>query len=253
MKNHFIIAYSGNKRNEVETIYNYLKDKLDNKKIIIEPFCGTSAFSYYLSTLYPKKFKYVLNDKSKYLCELYKLMKDEKKLKEFTIKLNEEVKKIINKSIYDEIINKDNLLSWFIAHKIYCIRAGLYRIGYIPVVYDFNKIPIIKFLREEEVEIYNKEGINIIEEYANNEEALLFIDPPYLKACNDFYDSDDTNVYEYFYNNNISSYNAYLILVLEDNWIIKLLFKNDIKFIYDKTYAPSKKKTQHIIITNKLV
>ena len=68
MKNHFIFSYAGNKRNEVEQIF----DKIDLKDIdtIIEPFCGSSAMSYYLSTLYPKKFKYILNDNSK---EIYNI------------------------------------------------------------------------------------------------------------------------------------------------------------------------------------
>jgi len=58
MKNHFFIAYSGNKREEVNTIHDYIKPKLTPSiTTIIEPFCGTSALSYYISTLYPKKYK----------------------------------------------------------------------------------------------------------------------------------------------------------------------------------------------------
>ena len=51
MRNHFIIPYIGNKREEVETIYNNIKNYIDDKKIIIEPFCGTSAVSYTHLTL----------------------------------------------------------------------------------------------------------------------------------------------------------------------------------------------------------
>ena len=62
MKNHFIISYAGNKRQESNYIYEYIKDKLNDIEYIIEPFCGSSALSYYLSTLYPHRFKYILND-----------------------------------------------------------------------------------------------------------------------------------------------------------------------------------------------
>ena len=44
--------------------------------------------------------------------------------------------------------------------------------------------------------------------------------------------------------------NALIILVLEDNWIIKLLFPNDIKETYDKKYSASKKQTSHLLISN---
>jgi len=44
MKNHFIFSYSGNKRDEVKGIYDLLD--LKNVETIIEPCCGTSAFSY---------------------------------------------------------------------------------------------------------------------------------------------------------------------------------------------------------------
>ena len=69
MKNHFIIPYFGNKRMEVENLYNVIKDKLDEVDIIIEPFCGSSAMSYYISTQHPKKIKYILNDNNKKLIE----------------------------------------------------------------------------------------------------------------------------------------------------------------------------------------
>ena len=55
-KNHFFMGYAGNKRNEVGTIYDSIKDKLTDIEYIVEPFCGTSAFSYYMSLKHPKKF-----------------------------------------------------------------------------------------------------------------------------------------------------------------------------------------------------
>ena len=58
MKNHFVISYAGNKRNEVTRIYETLK--LENITTIVEPFCGTAAVSFYISTLHPQKFKYIL-------------------------------------------------------------------------------------------------------------------------------------------------------------------------------------------------
>ena len=60
MKNHFFTPYSGNKREEVIKIYNSIDD-INNYHTIIEPFCGTSAFSYYVWTLNKdRNIKYIL-------------------------------------------------------------------------------------------------------------------------------------------------------------------------------------------------
>ena len=99
MKNHFFFGYAGNKRNECETIYDEIKNKLDNITTIIEPFCGTSAFSYYLSLKCPKQFKYVLNDNNIFLIQLYVIAKDEKKLEKLIKLLDEKIKGINKENI----------------------------------------------------------------------------------------------------------------------------------------------------------
>ena len=59
------------------------------------------------------------------------------------------------------------------------------------------------------------------------------------------------NIYEYLSNNTIDKMKATILLCLEDNWIIKLLFNKFIKSSYNKQYEVSKKKTTHLIISNK--
>lgn len=44
-KNHFVLQYEGNKRNEVDIIYKMIENF--EVKNIIEPFCGTCAFSFF--------------------------------------------------------------------------------------------------------------------------------------------------------------------------------------------------------------
>ena len=48
MKNHFYIAYPGNKRKEMKGLYSYLD--FTNIDIIVEPYSGSCAVSYYIST-----------------------------------------------------------------------------------------------------------------------------------------------------------------------------------------------------------
>lgn len=254
MKNHYFFGYSGNKRNEVDNLYNKIKKNIIDKTRIIEPFCGTSALSYYISLKHPKKYRYILNDNNKYIIDLYKIASNEKELKKFINKLNELIIDL-DKEKYLEIIKNYDLEGWVIKNRIYCIRPGLFPNTYKnrkkPV--DFNYLsdcPIINFLRTEDIIFKNKDGVDIIKKYGNNDKAFIFIDPPYLMACNDFYLNSNTNIYEYFYNNKIDNFKSYIILCLENNWIIKLLFKKFVIDEYAKTYEQSKKKTTHLIISN---
>ena len=251
-KNHFLLPYAGNKRNECEGLYNEVKDKLSNIKTIVEPFCGTSSFSFYVSLKHPMKYEYILNDNNKYLMELYKIAKVEGKLKKLVDNLNKELKDI-NKEKYNEIIKKDDLVGYIIKNKIYAIRAGLFPSGDKAILKSFDYMldcPIINFLRTETIKFNNIDAIEIMDKYKNNNKCLIFLDPPYLLACNDFYADPKANIYQYLYDNKINNMNACLLVCLESNWIIKLLFDGLIKKEYGKKYELSKKHTTHLIITN---
>ena len=262
MKNHFIISYFGNKRNEVETLYNLIKDDLINKTTIIEPFCGSSALSYYLSTQHPKKYNYVLNDNSTYLIEVYKILQDEEKTEDYIKILNDMHTAIFKEKTPEERKTKynsyknDNLISWIYFQKVYSIRPGLYPIREEKrfINYNFNdilKAPIINFLRTENIKFTNDCGVNCLNSYKDDENNFIFLDPPYLQTCNDFYQNTSVNIYEYLYNNNITNMKAKIILILEDIWIIKLLFNsNKIIQTNNKRYQLSKKKTSHLTISN---
>jgi len=250
-KNHFFIPYAGNKRSEVEKIYDSIKDKLNDIEYIVEPFCGTSAFSYYMSLRHPKQFKYILNDNNNYLIELYKTAQDDNKFNELIIEINDKIIDI-NKEKYMNIVNQPCLSSYIIKHTMYNIRPGLFPINKkLKTDYkNLKDVPIVNFLKTEDITFYNDNAINIFEMYKDNNKALIFLDPPYVQLNNDFYLDSSTNIYEYLCNNNIKNMNSYIILVLEDNWIIKLLFRHHTFIIYDKLYQTSKKQTKHLIINN---
>ena len=254
-KNHFLISYPGNKRREVNNIFDQIETKLLKNKIttIIEPFCGSSAFSYFLSLKYPMKYKYILNDNNHYLIELYNIARDEDKLKNFVLELNELVIDL-NRIKYNDLIKKEGLKYWIIKHTIYAIRAGLYPLeGSKKIKSNYDNLltcPIINFLRTENIIILNDDAINIMNTYKDDKKCLIFLDPPYLNSCNDFYLDAKCNIYEYLYNNQINTLKSYVVLCLENNWIIQLLFKRFIKCEYAKQYELSKKKTTHMIISN---
>lgn len=253
-KNPFIFAYFGNKRSEVEKIYEYLKDKLDNIDTIIEPFCGTSSISLYIALQHPLKYKYVLNDMDANLIELYKLMMDEERFRVFVNEFNVLVQTIINKEVYLSLVKKGNFMAWFIGRVIYSIRPNLWRPDYKPKTYNFDDIPIIKFLRTENITISQIDGTECFKQYQNDNKNLLLLDPPYLNCNNETYNKesrDNNKIYEYCANNSINSMDSLIVFILADNWILKLLFKENYKVSYEKQYdANGRKKAQHIIISN---
>jgi len=266
-RNHFFIPYYGNKRQEVENIYNSIKDRLTNIKNIVEPFCGSSALSYYISTLHPKKYKYFLNDNNKMLIELYNILKDDKKTENFYKSLLTKISNTTNSLLEDgnipltkeqyKILIKDqetDIYAYLIANKIYSIRPGLFpqeKNITVKSLESFINAPIIDFLRTEDITFTNIDALELYNQHKTNPKSFIFLDPPYLASNNDWYKSPDTNIYEYLYDNDIMKEKAFICLCLENNWIIKLLFKDKPSTTYDKKYETTKKTTTHIIILNK--
>jgi site-specific DNA-adenine methylase len=249
MKSHFIFQYSGNKRNEVADVVKELD--FNNITTIIEPFCGSSAFSFYVSTLYPRRFKYILNDNSPELIELYHIMKDPKKLIQLIEELTEYARDLTPEK-YKAIKKEKTLNSWIFWNSLYGFRPGVYPLN---IKKDFTKmltVPILEFLRNEDVSICKGDGLEVYKTYSKDPTAMLFVDPPYISSYNAFYSNPDINVYEYLFKNCIDKEPAKIILVLENIWIIQLFFKDKgTQTIKDKKYELSKKKTTHVTIINK--
>lgn len=251
--NHFFCSYSGNKRNEAKEIIKNIK--FDNKIFIVEPFCGTAAISFYIWLEYGDKFEYYLNDNSKSLISLYELFKNN------TI---DDIKKEIN-NIDDQITNKESW-NYHYTHSPQTVYKELYylkysalgRKGFYPLNRKTNNFNInekqelfIQFIRSPNVYITNDDWFKTFESFDNDDEAIIIIDPPYINTNNDFYLNKDLNIYQFFYDNMNNKYKSDIYFILEDIWIIRLLFnKYNILSQYDKKYEISKKKTKHILLCN---
>ena len=259
MKNHFIFFYYGNKRCEVENLYAHLN--LEDITTIVEPCCGSSAVSYYISTKHPKKFKYILNDTDETLLKIYKLLMNPEESKKMEIEINKTIDTFNKcktdaerKEIWDPLYKqKDNINAYIFTRKYASIAGRL-----MPLIertkqlkkFVLSDYPIYNFLNTENVIISNKLDIDIVKEYKNDSNSLIFLDPPYICTNNSWYSTHDMNIYEYLYNNNINTFDCKIYLILEKIWIIELLFKsNNIISNYNKLYVPGNKKTNHIIIT----
>jgi 16S rRNA G966 N2-methylase RsmD len=251
MKNHFYISYPGNKRDEVEKIYDLIKDSINENTVIIEPFCGSCALSYYIWSKHPT-IKFILNDSSKFLFEMFNIFKNDDELNKLNDWYNDKLNNKINKDEYIKIVKNNDTYSTFLKKKYYCIREGLFpndnrKFNNI----DLKKYPIYNFFKNANIKYSNGDAIDLINKEKNNKDNIIFLDPPYINTCNEYYDYRDVgNIYEYLFNNNINKYKCLLIGVFENNWMIKLLFKKNIILEYDKLYQQSKKKTTHLYISN---
>jgi site-specific DNA-adenine methylase len=256
MNNHFIFSYPGNKRNEFKYLHNIINN-IDDYDTIIEPFCGSSAISFNIWLKYPNK-KFILNDNNNDLIRLYNLIKTEdietiknKLLLIKTIINNDKNVFIMMYKGFNQSEDKDIYQYIYFNKFTGMSKVGLYRECKFK---DFTKLQykFFEFIKTANITFMNNDWYDVFKEYSNDKKALIFFDPPYLLSYNMFYQNFNTNIYEFFSNNNIKQFcfKAKLILILENNWIIKLIFKNEKSFIYDKQYQVSKKKTNHIIISN---
>lgn len=253
-KNHFFIPYFGNKRREVEKIYNEIKDELPKYKYIVEPFCGSSALSYYISTKHPKQFKYIINDNNENLIKLYKLSQNKEKYDKLIDELSVMKENTNTKEDYDKIVKKanDDYTSWVYINKIFFMRVGIYPLRKLKTnLIDMKEVPILEFMRNEDITFFNKDAIEIYNEYKTNKKALIFLDPPYMDTNNSHYINPSLNIYEYLSNNEIQNEKAFIIICVKYNWIINCIFKGCKMIIYDFKYQTTKKPINHVIIINK--
>lgn len=260
MKNPYYTPYVGNKRKEIKDILPLIN--LDNITTILEPFAGSSVMSYYISTQYPKRFKYILNDNDKINYDLYNISRDIERTEEF----NEKINKIIDvfNTYTDDVSRKafyitidiKTLEGYIFKCKYYNMRPGLY-----PIIPRYKNIkpfklqdcPIYDFFNNEDIIYENIDGVEFINKHIQEEHKLFLLDPPYLDSCNEFYNNVDMNIYEWIVDNKsllLDSKNK-IMFILQNTRTIKLLLKDfKVTFEYNKTYSLSNKKTTHIVYEN---
>jgi len=271
MKNHFFFSYAGNKRQEVEHIYENINFK--NIDTIVEPFCGSSALSYYIWTQNrTKNYKYILNDLDSNLIELLRLVRDDK-YKEIEDDVNKKREEILllyeddiieAKKIYVEYIKNKDLKGYVLANKCYSMRSGIFPLKELYKLskkIDLSLAPIYDFLKTADIEIYNEDANKIIEKY-DNKKSFIFLDPPYIASCNNFYSTDTgeniNNIYEMLSSKGLKNFKCKILICHENNWLFKIIFKDylDGEKEYKKQYENSlhnrkgKKQTTHIVVKN---
>ena len=188
-KNHFFYSYCGNKRNEMKEIMGSIKDS--NVEYIVEPFCGSCSFSYHMSLLHPNKYTYILNDNDKLLIELFNTVRDPIKLVEFETKIND-ICLTLNKDKYKEL-DINTLVGYYIKHKIYTMHPGIWITTYKYKYIKISDAPFYNFIVNEHIIFTCDDGLTTYLKY-KNENAIIFVDPPYLNASNGLYTNPSGNI-----------------------------------------------------------
>ena len=101
-------------------------------------------------------------------------------------------------------------------------------------------------MRNEDITFSSLDAIEIVKTH-NNKDSVILLDPPYMLCnANALYENANLTIYEYLIGN-LSLINSYLIV--ENNWIMRCIYRKNTSFIYEKKYRGLRKKiVDHIII-----
>jgi len=271
----------GNKKNELKLLLPIIKPQINDKTIFIEPFCGSSIVSFNVYKQINKNIEFHVNDIDEIRIQFYINMRDEEKRKEL-YKLEESIVKIGSEE-YNKVIKKNNpkammteYIPYIIARRINAFRYGLY-----PTT---RKI-ILKEISENWINFFNVAKITnndfreVMNEYKENEDAFLYLDPPYMDSYNGGYSSHQTKNYnsDLTVKDNTEMYiflleflkvcKCKILLSINNNSLTRYLYKDYIKdnykHIYQTTHfnikdlelnengkTPTKKNTNVLIISN---
>ncbi len=254
----FYFAYIGSKRIDWKFFYEYVN--IENIETIVEPFCGSSTFSYYCFEKlgYDKKFH--LNDRDKNLINFLDTIKKKGGIKYFIDKVNA-LERPKNKEEYKK--NCDNkVYGYYYRNKIYGLRPKAMPTENRNVKVDIKKYEKLDaFYVNDKTILSNKDYIEVFDKYKNDKKAFLFLDPPYLSSFNAFYDlySEEVDEKKNIIDNtklfiDIVEYlkicKCRVLLIINKNAITEYLFKDYIRGEYPKTYQLTKKKCFHLIVCN---
>lgn len=266
----FYFAYIGNKRTEIKQIEELID--LSKYKRICEPFCGSSAFSY---DAYKKGFKgeIYLNDNDTTLYKFYTMIKKDG-CKPFFDYINEKLEGIDRAKHKELCNNKDNnIYDWFFYNKIYNYRKGLFAEGMRLNKKDHKKYKLYdEMIQSKKTKIFNLDFKDFIKK-VDKKDTLFILDPPYLDSFNSYYQSYETNAGRYQEDGEINdntelfldvknlmgSIKGHMLLYINNNAIMKEVYKDYFKKEYKKKYSYTKKNqkkenmkswTQHGIYAN---
>lgn len=261
IKNVSPLRYPGGKTRACKKLDDILKENFDITKFhnIISPFFGGGSFEFHIQNNY--KLKIIANDKFVPLFNFWTSCKlnKERLCEELNQKLNlidkEEFIKL-RKNIMTEHDNFNQSIMYFIINR--CSFSGATLSGGFSLEaskkrFTTSSINRIKKLELNNFDIYNLDFENFINNN-NNENSLLFLDPPYYLEKGSVLYGNNGDMHDTF-----EHYRLYECLSKKKNWLmtynncdyIRELYK-DFKIIETNwSYGMNKsKESSEIVIIN---
>lgn len=256
----FYYSYKGNKRNEIKHIQNLLETHKDSYNKFVEAFGGTCAMSRYIYENYKDKEIYI-NDVNKdltffannfhkccdtvisHIKDVVKSINNEQEYKQYYKKANTEKDNetdLIERLVYILFINS-----------CYRINKRHYWQHQVPKFIGLTKVKpkLNNFFKNNEYHCHSY--IETFKKFENDEQALIYLDPPYFNTDTEDYSNNDkklySNMWEDIYNLFETS-KCKIIMVVNDNFFMRKVFKRWYYNSYDKKYnSPKSKATIHNI------
>lgn len=240
-----IISRHGNKTNDIKHFKKYIPFDCGT---VVEPFAGSFA----VSLIFDDSYKFHINDNDEVLYWIYNNVDE-------YISIRKGINDLISKN-NDQYNNaksaREHINNLEIGEKLknYIRDSFIIKNCILKVIKNFNiSKKEIEFLKN--AKITKKDYKEIFEEYENDNNAFLFLDPPYMFSDNRAYsraldyDPDCTDML-YIIAEYMKRCKCKVMLILNDLKIIRYLFGDMVKDEYNKIYQIGKREARHIVICN---
>lgn len=263
IRNLFYFSYIGGKSKELK----YVMPLVDMTKYhtIVEPFCGSCIFS---TTLYDKhpSLRYHVNDIDNNLYDFLQDVKHNGSSRYFDYCRENWQFGVTTKEKYNVARAETGLNGWFYRNKIFNIRKGLYPTTGRNFCLEHDKYQHLDtFFMNNNVTVTNNDFLDVLEQYKNDSNALLFLDPPYFLTDNNHYSRKgesfggaEMHKDEYVdptkalvsIKDALNNSKCNIIMIINDCGLLRDYYSEYYVTSYNKTYQFTKNKSKHMIITN---
>jgi DNA adenine methylase len=253
------LRYPGGKTRACKIINNIIVENFNIKDFdtLISPFFGGGSFEFYFQNTH--NVKLIVNDKFKPLYNFWKQIKEDKdtlckELREIKIVTKEQFTNY-RKTIMD--LNNDTLnqsILYFIINR--CSFSGSTLSGGFSEEaskkrYTLSSITKIELLNFSNVEIYNEDFEDFLDNFLVRDNSLMYLDPPYYLEKNSKLYGNNGDMHE-----NFDHQSLFNLLKLQKNWIItynncdyiKNLYKDYLILDVNWSYSMNKSKTSSEIV-----
>lgn len=241
----------GSKKNELKRLLPIIKPQLNDNTIFIEPFCGSSIVSFNIYKL-NNKLQFHINDNDYFRIKFYNKMKNENDRNDL-YNLEKEILKQGEQFYYNIVKNNERneeseYNKYVISKRIHSFRHGLFPTTKKIILHDIS-INWINFFNNSIITNYDYK--DILDKYKDNENAFIYLDPPYLDSYNGSYGAyktedksiitDNTGMYIIFLEY-LKNCKCKVLFSINSNAITRYLYKDYIKDNYQHIYQSTQIK-----------